>query len=519
MIPVLSREESRAFDAQAIEADVPSIILMENAGRGATDVLVREMSARGLQGRVLVLCGAGNNGGDGWVVARHLLTRGHDVHVIAWGGRDGKATSDATIHQAAFVGLGGVVSPTSELDDALASCEVIVDALFGTGLDRPIEGRSAEVIAKMNQRGAFTFALDLPSGLCADTGRALGSCVRADATATFAFYKRGLLTQIGRACAGKVTVVDIGVPPRPAVVPNVHASTQSDVQGVLMRRPVGSHKYSAGHVAILGGRLGTLGAALLASHSAMRAGAGAATILTWPDSAAAAAARVTEVMTAPILGDTAEQRSSFVISQLLKKRAAVIGPGFGTDDLARKVVEQAVTHSVCPFVLDADGLSAFAGRASALAVAGGRAVLTPHEGEMARLLGIESSEIAADRYTFARAVAAETKCVVLLKGPYTLIADPEGDIVVNQTGGPALATAGAGDVLAGIIGALLCTLSPFEAAWVGAYLHGAAADEWSKENGDRGLLSHEVADRVPRVLSNTLCVGTDAGRGERSQKA
>lgn len=518
MIPVLTREEARAFDAHAIESDVPSIVLMENAGRGATDVLIRELTARGLNGLILVLCGAGNNGGDGYVVARHLLTRGRDVRLIAWRGRDGNLTPDVAVHHAAFLGAGGGVSSGSELDATLDAAEVVVDALFGTGLDRPIEGRSADVIAKINERGAFTFALDLPSGLCADTGRTLGICVRADATATFAFQKRGLMTQIGRACSGKVTIVDIGVPPFLSEPAGAHATTADDVKQTLARRPVGAHKYTAGHVAILGGRLGTLGAALLASHAAMRAGAGAATIVTWPDAAAAAAARVMEVMTAPLEGDSAEMLVASVIAQFATKRAAVVGPGFGTGELARQVVEQAVMHTACPLVIDADGLSAFAGRASSLAVAEGRAVLTPHEGELARLLGVTSAEIAADRYAYVLRAAHETRCVVLLKGPYTLVASPEGDIVINQTGGAALATAGAGDVLAGIIGALLCTLTPFEAAWVGAYLHGAAADEWSAENGDRGLLAHEVADRVPRVLAHTLCVREDAGAAANPQK-
>ena len=510
MIPVLTREESRAFDAHAIASHVPSVVLMENAGRGATDVLMRELLARRLKGPILVLCGPGNNGGDGYVVARHLTTRGRDVRLIAWRGRDENLTPEVVVQHAAFLGVGGLISAGSELDSALADAEVVVDALFGTGLDRPIEGGSADVIAKVNQRAAFTFALDLPSGLCADTGRTLGICVRADATATFGFHKRGLMTQTGRACAGKVTVVDIGVPPRLPGSVGAYATTLEDVQHALAPRPVGAHKYTAGHVAILGGRLGTLGAALLASYGAMRGGAGAATIVTWPDAASAAAARVTEVMTAPIEGDTAETRMASVIALFGGKRAAIVGPGFGTGELAAQLVLQAVTHSSCPLVIDADGLTAFALRASSLAVAAGRAVLTPHEGELARLLGVTSADIARDRYGFALRAAMETKCVVLLKGPFTLIASPEGGIVVNQTGGAALATAGAGDVLAGIIGALLCTLSPFDAAWVGAYLHGAAADEWSKENGDRGLLAHEVADRVPRVLAHTLCVREDA---------
>lgn len=504
MIPVLSRAQMRAFDAHATgTCNVPSLVLMENAGRGAADVIEREILAGRADGkRVVIVCGAGNNGGDGFVVGRHLLSRG--ARVEAWlAGDAAKMTPDCRANHEAFAGLGGriaVVKPQAldPLRVALAGADVVVDALFGTGLDRPIGALFAGVVGFVNDARARKVALDVPSGMNADTGVAMGTAVRADLTVTFAHLKLGHLTGHGAHLSGVVRVVDIGVPASLRADHAAGLSEARDVRALVSPRPVDAHKYRAGHVAVLAGSSGKVGAALLAAHGALRGGAGAATIVTWPQAAVAIQSRVVEVMTAQIADEGAigEQLDAL----LANKRAVVIGPGFGLDERAREAVRHVLANYKGPIVADADALTMHAGALEAFAAASGHAILTPHAGELARLLGTTSDAVENDRFAAARAAAAKARAVIVLKGPFSVIAAPDGRVVVNSTGNPALATAGSGDVLAGLAGALACSLPPFEAAWCAAYLHGAAGDAWKVKNGDRGLLASAIADEVPPVL-------------------
>jgi NAD(P)H-hydrate epimerase len=490
----------RAFDAHAIgTAKVPSLVLMENAGRGAADVIERELLGGRATGRhVVILCGTGNNGGDGFVVGRHLLTRGARVSALLCGDA-GKMTGDCRANHDAFRGIGGALevlaAAPSQKHLALADVDLVVDALFGTGLDRALEGELGDVVRAVNVAAAPVVALDVPSGMNADTGVAMGEAIVADATVTFAHLKLGHVTGHGAALSGKVHVVDIGVP---ASLRTEHAASlveASDVRARVARRAVDVHKYVAGHVAILAGSAGKTGAALLAARGALRGGAGAATIATWPDAVASIEPRVVEIMTSPIDGPAA------AITALASTRSVVIGPGFGTDGRARSVVEHVLGTYQGTIVCDADALTLHAGALEGFAVAGGRAILTPHAGELGRLLGTTSADVEADRFEAARAAAQRANAVVLLKGPYTVVASPDGQMVVSGSGSPALATAGSGDVLAGLTGALACTLSPFDAAWCAAFLHGVAGAAWQKEHGDRGLLASEIADQLPGVLA------------------
>jgi len=508
MIPVLSRVQMRAFDKHAIDAcKVPSLVLMENAGRGAADVIEREVLGGRVDGkRVVVVCGAGNNGGDGFVVGRHLLARG--ARVEAWlAGEATKMTADCRANYDAFVGLGGrvdAVAPAAldPLRVALAASDVVIDALFGTGLDRPIGELFAGVVGFINDARVRKVALDVPSGMNADTGVAMGTAVRADFTVTFAHLKLGHVTGQGAHLSGVVRVVDIGVPSSIRAEHAAALTEARDVRAVVSPRPVDAHKYRAGHVAVIAGSPGKIGAALMAAHGALRGGAGAATIVTWPDAATAIESRVVEVMTARIgAGGVLTEELDAVLTN---KRAVVIGPGFGMGARAREAVRHVLGTYKGPIVVDADALSMHAKALEEFAVASGRAILTPHAGELGRLLGITSDEVESDRFGAARTAAARAASVVVLKGPYTVIASPDGRLVVNPTGNPALATAGAGDVLAGLLGALACSLPPFEAAWCAAYLHGAAGDAWKAKNGDRGLLASTIADEVPGVLRDLL---------------
>jgi NAD(P)H-hydrate epimerase len=501
----------RAFDKRAIEqCTVPSLVLMENAGRGATDVLVRELlEGDAADARVIAVCGTGNNGGDGLVVARHLLVRGADPTVYLCGDPS-KVSPDARANLDAWLGLGGEVvelssgSPLEPLKEALVDADVVLDALFGTGLDRPIEGFLADVVGAMNATTAPRFAIDLPSGLDADTGGTLGVAVDARATVTFAHHKLGLLTPGGAQLAGRVHVVDIGVPA--GIIAQVGGSAQlleaSDLAHWIRRRSPGTHKNAAGHVAVIAGSPGKIGAPQLVARGALRAGAGLATIATWPAAATAIEGHVLEVMTARIDPEKAGESLDAILAH---KQAVVVGPGFGLEDDARTAVEYVLASWRGPIVVDADALSMFAGRPSVF-MAAKNAILTPHPGEAARLLGKSAADVEADRFRAARELVAATGAVVVLKGAHTVVAAPDTRLAVTPVACPVLATAGSGDVLGGVVGAMACGLPTFEAACAGVLLHAMAGEAWSRAHGgaDRGMVASEVADTLPQLLGHTL---------------
>lgn len=493
----------REFDRLATErSGVASIVLMENAGRGAADLVVRELREKQLA-RVLVVTGSGNNGGDGYVVARRLVVLGISVEVLAVAPVE-RLSGDALMNFHAFVGVGGRVRSLSTEGSALAfqalsGADLIVDALFGTGLDRPVEGIYQEAIQRINQRAAFCVALDIPSGLDADTGRVLGVAVRADLTVTFAAYKLGLLTPEGRSHTGRIEIVDIGVPP--AGLPEAGESAlfleAKDVAGLLPIRPPNSHKGSAGRLLVLAGSPGKVGAALLVASGALRAGAGLVTLAGTTAVADALDRRVLEAMTARI--DLNDLETSLA-PLLTRADAVVLGPGLGLDEPARRLVEFVVFGGESVVIADADAITHFQGRPEELARAGSRLVLTPHPAELGRLLGLTASEVEADRFSALTRAVRATEATVLLKGPHTLVAAPGLLPVIGRRGTSALSTGGTGDVLSGVIGALACTLPKTAAAFAGAYLHARAGELWARDSGsDRGLLAHEIAEYLPRA--------------------
>ncbi len=577
MIPVLSRAQMRAFDKYAIETcHVPGIVLMENAGRGAADVIsamieaslggrrprapatpeirlhhpstpppagppdgtasrraaadaraallrafpVRHVEAPGqpasypLDARVVVVCGAGNNGGDGFVVARHLLARGADVEVFLAGSSE-KVTGESRINHDAYIDLGGTFTelPTGAsldpVDAALSSADVVVDALFGTGLDRPIHGHLAEVIAAINRAGARCVALDIPSGLDADSGSPLGIAVHADETVTFGHLKIGLLTPEGARLAGTIHVVDLGVPESPILAQVGHVAEvirRETIGSYLLPRETNAHKHQAGDVLVVAGSSGKLGSSLLTARAAMRAGAGLATICTWPDAIKALESRVVEVMTACI---DPEAIAVSLDEALARRTAVAIGPGLGLDAGARAAVDHVVLGWDGLKVVDADAITLFVGRVEALAGAKGQCILTPHPGELGRLLGKSGSDIEHDRFGAVREAVARTRAIVVLKGARTIIAAPDGRMFISMAGNPALATAGAGDALTGIIAALSCSMSPVRAACAGVLIHALAGDRFLARTGsDRGLLAGEIGESVPFIIA-ALARGTD----------
>ncbi len=509
MIPILSCAQMRAYDAHAIErCHVAGVLLMENAGLGAAEIAA-EMLGGDPDGSVVVVCGRGNNGGDGFVLARHLMARGLFVEVFVLAPRD-RIAGDAAINLSALLGLGGEVAfvddDLTELQDALAGAALAVDAVFGTGLSRAPEGAYARAIALLDAALCPVLALDIPSGVDGDTGAVLGAAVRAARTATFGHLKTGLVQGAGAALAGDIEIVGLGIPDGvilEAVGWTASAVDEDDVADALGRRATDTHKYRAGSVLVVAGSPGKTGAAVLAAEAALRAGAGMATIGCWPEVADAIDARVREVMTARL--DPADLAAS--IEAALERRAAVaIGPGLGLDPRARQVVDAVALRWSGPVVIDADAISHFADRAAELKTAAGPRVLTPHSGELARLLGSRSADIDADRIAAARRAADLTGAVVVLKGPNTVIAGPEATEIC-LAGNPVLASAGTGDVLTGITAAMLCrtpaAIDAHDAAAAAVYLHARAADRWAARTGsDRGLVASDLAAELPGVIAD-----------------
>jgi ADP-dependent NAD(P)H-hydrate dehydratase / NAD(P)H-hydrate epimerase len=504
MTPILSRDEMRELDRAAIEeGHVPSLVLMENAGRGAAEIIERVF---GDKKRVVIVCGAGNNGGDGFVVGRRLLARGFQVRALLIADVK-RLRGDALENYKAYVGVGGSSTTVSEdalgpLDDALRDAQCIVDAIFGTGLDREIGGLERNAIERINAAKAPCVSLDLPSGLDADTGVPRGAVVRAELTVTFAHKKRALRTPLGETLAGRVEVVDIGIPSTLAERVGYGAAEleASDAALAVVPRTSLSHKGSSGRVLVVAGSPGKIGAALLSAHGALRGGAGLVTIAAQPAAVSALEQRVLEAMTARIDPNAVEPS----LTELLENTDVVaIGPGLGHDDVARNIVNFVVLEWQGTVVVDADAVTHFKGRASDLSRAKGKLILTPHPGEMARLLAISGSEfIEADRFAALATAVEQTRATVLLKGAATLVGAPGQKIAVNPTGHPVLATGGSGDVLTGVIAALATGSEPFRAACAGAYLHGMAGSIAAREHGlDRGVLAHEIADQVPRALA------------------
>lgn len=494
---LFTREESRDVDRAAMDdLGVVSLVLMENAGRGATNAICEVFGAR--LGRVVLVGGPGQNGGDAWVIARRLTLLGHRPLAVLVGDAS-RLRGDAQTNWA-LLGELGVETAEISPDDAgsvgehLANATLVVDGLFGTGLDRPITGGYADAIAAMDGAAAPLVALDLPSGLDADSGAIFGIAPHAALTVTFAGHKRGLHQYPGVEYAGEVRVADIGIPIRSSAAASIW--TRDDLGTLIAPRAGDAHKGTNGHLLVIGGAPGKTGAAVLAGRAAFRTGAGLVTIGARTDARAALEEKVIELMTIA-LPDRADQAT--VESLCEGKRAVVLGPGMGLDELGRTWARAFALHAPVPTVIDADGLTHVAEDGlSSLKAAVAPRILTPHPGEAARLLGQSTAEVQADRYAVADALANESGQVVILKGARSIVAGAD-DLRVCAEGTPALGVAGTGDVLSGVVGALGMTLTPIDAAIAGALLHALAGIEASV--GDRGLIASEVADAVPVVLA------------------
>jgi NAD(P)H-hydrate epimerase len=516
---VLSAEQMRAADkAAAAELGVPSLLLMENAGRGVAELVVRALGAAAAPapaGPVVVVCGGGANGGDGFVAARHLLQRGVAVRVLACAARD-RVTGDAAVALNALERTGGapVEDASAWTEPAafaarLAGAAAVVDAIFGIGFHGEITGVPAAALAAMNAAPGLKVALDIPSGLDADSGQARGPVFRADITATAGARKLGLVVDAD-APVGRVEVIDLGVPiaPPDGQGPLAHWLEGRALWPHVPRRGRSAHKWSAGHLLVVAGSAGKTGAALLAGRAALRAGVGLVTLASTAAGQSALDAKVVEMMTARYAdGDDADpQRSAPIIAALAARMGAVaIGPGIPTGPNMRGVVRELVSRLPVPMVVDADALN-FLGVdiVRVLSVAQAPRILTPHPGEMSRLVGRTTAEVQADRLGMARLLATRARTIVVLKGARTIVAAPDGTAYINPTASGALATAGTGDVLTGLIGALLAQgMKPLEAAQAGVFVHGAAGEDVARTVGE-GLVAGDLPDAVAGVLARAF---------------
>jgi ADP-dependent NAD(P)H-hydrate dehydratase / NAD(P)H-hydrate epimerase len=513
MEPVFTAAEMQALDARAIGTlGIPGPRLMESAGRGAAALIAREWAP--IRGRrILVVCGRGNNGGDGFVVARHLKARGARVRVLLLGAR-GDVKGDASHALARWRGRIEEIRGAESLaivERALGEADLVVDALLGTGLAGPARLLVADVIERLNasaaRAGHPVVALDLPSGLGSDGGTVLGSTVRATLTATFAGYKRSLLLYPGAEYAGRVVVVPIGIPE--AEVRRGIATFllgEASVGGFFPRRKRDAHKGTYGHLLVVAGSMGKSGAAALAGRAALRSGVGLCTVATAASQQPVVAGLDMEIMTEP-LAETAAGSISFkakgrILDLASQRDAVALGPGLSLDAESQALARALIAELDRPMVVDADALSALAGHLDLLDDAPGPRLLTPHPGEMARMLGIPVAEVQAARIETVQAFCARHRVHLVLKGARSVLGGPDGRIFINETGNPGMATGGSGDVLTGMLGAFLARrFDPLAALQAGCVLHGLAGDLAAADRGEEGLIASDIVEAIPGALN------------------
>ena len=522
---VLNAKQMRAVDGQTIDdIGVPSLVLMENAGRqvvAALESLIEELPSR----RVVALCGTGNNGGDGFVVARTLQQRAVDVSVVVVGAT-ADVRGDARVNLD-IIGRLGV--PIVEVADAqswelhaphVTSADIVVDAMVGTGLSRALTGLHDTVVADLNASSATVVSIDLPSGMSADTNDLIGPAVQADITVTLGAPKVPLVLPPAEHAAGDVVIADIGIPH--AVVdevdgPRLYLLTRDYVRTLVQPRGPDAHKGDFGRVVIVAGSRGLTGAGVLTARGALRSGAGLVTVATPASVQPIVAALGAEFMTWP-LDDTGGACGREAAEEVLALSADVLalGPGLGSGPSVAAFVRDVIARCETPLVVDADALNACAGDAGILAGREDRPVIiTPHPGEMARLLGCATDDVQANRLGLAVEFATTHQVYVVLKGYRTVIALPDGQAFVNPTGTPGMATGGSGDVLTGMIAAWLAQLmDPGPACQLAVYLHGAAGELADADEGEVSMTAGDIVSHIGDALQELVARERVAARTE-----
>ncbi len=521
---LVTATEMQEMDRRTIENfGMPGMVLMENAGRGATRFLLDQFPDIENK-RVGVIAGRGNNGGDGYVMARYLKQKGVHVKVYLLAAAN-RIQGDAAANlkflkplQVPLVEIPDEVS-FSKYQAEMTGFDVWIDAILGTGLTAAVKGYFKTIIEFINGLNKPVFAVDIPSGLNSDTGQVCGACIRANATATFAFAKPGHLIHPGTQYTGALNIVDIGIPPHivAEVMPRQWLLTPELIQSCLRPRLPDAHKGATGHLLVVAGSPGKTGAAAMTSTAALRSGAGLVTLGIAETLNAVLESQLLEAMTAPlpetqpgVLGESAFDR---IKDLMTGKQCLAIGPGLGQAEPTKKLVRQIVKSSSIPLVVDADGLNNLAARVEILKSVSTPVILTPHPGEMARLMNSGVGNVQQDRIKCARDFATGFGVHVILKGARTVIAHPDGGVFVNPTGNAGMASGGMGDVLTGIVAGLIAQgHSPEEACRAGVYLHGLAADSLGETIGPYGYLAGDVMGAIPGEIKK-LVGGTRSADG------
>lgn len=517
---LVTASEIKEMDRKTIEEiGIPGQVLMENAGKGSAHIIVEELSKirKPLSEiRVGIICGRGNNGGDGFVIARYLFEWGLPITVYLLSNKD-RVQGDA----AANLRLLDVLNiPVVEIPDiatlnaqkpSMTYQDVWIDAILGTGLNSDVTGYFKEAIEFINQQNKPIISVDIPSGLNSDNGQICGTCICANTTITFAYGKIGHFQYPGAAHTGKLHVVDIGIPSKVVhqINPKQFLITKENIAGGFRVRPADAHKGHTGHLLIIAGSEGKTGAAAMTAMAAMRIGAGLVTIGIPSSVNAIVESLVLEAMTYPlpetkpgILGESAYDA---IIRQLPGKRCLAIGPGIGTDESTSKLIFNLLKNIKIPVVIDADGLNILAGQPDILKQLNIPVILTPHPGEMARLINQPTAYIQANRVQCARQFSETYGAILVLKGARTVIAQPNGQVYINPTGNPGMASGGMGDVLTGIIAGLITQgYSPEFSCHAGVFLHGAAADDLAQSISSFGYLASDVIQQLPITMKKIL---------------
>ena len=515
---IVTGTEMQSLDRRTItEAHIPSAVLMERAGEG----IVRHLEEHYGPARsktITILCGKGNNGGDGLVVARLLRRRRAKVQVVLLT-PIAELSRDATTMYRRFVRIAGRAATVrfrspDQIRSLLAASDIVVDALLGTGLSSEVTGTYREAIELINGARKPVIAIDLPSGLHADSGAILGQAIRATLTITLGLPKLGLYVGAGIDQAGVIRVVDIGIPL--TYVDDIESRTQllttDSAFNALPERQLSAHKGTFGHAGIIAGSVGKTGAAALAARAALRVGAGLVTVATPNSVNDVLEAKLLEAMTLPLPETKARTlaRSGLdrVVTFIQARTAIAIGPGLSTHPETVELVQSLMKYLDRPSVLDADALNALTGRMSLLTECKTPPILTPHPGEMARLeVDATTQSVNADRIGTARRFARERGVFVVLKGARTVIARPDGLVAICPTGNPGMATAGTGDVLTGmIVGLLAQGVSAWDAACAATYFHGSAGDMAAQQRGQAGMLASDLIDQIPYALQRTKTI-------------
>lgn len=504
--------EMQQMDKETIDnIGIPGRVLMENAGSGAFRYMCRVFPDLVHQS-VGVVAGSGNNGGDGFVMARYLSQKGVFVKVYLLCKKD-RVQGDAQANLDLLAPLGIPVVEIPEAGDfkkhkaAMRRHDVWVDGILGTGLKSDVKGHYKSVILLLNTLKKPVFAVDVPSGLNADNGQVCGVCIQAQATATFAFPKIGHVVYPGAAYTGKLEIIDIGIPRRVAdhVLPRQFVLNEAYLKGVIQVRDPDAHKGRTGHLLAIAGSPGKSGAAAMTATAAMRAGTGLVTLGVPTSLNPVLESQVTEVMTYALPETTdhmLDTSAMGAIKELLTgKSCLAIGPGIGTAEETRQLLFQVLEKIVIPVVVDADGLNLLSERPEILRALKVPVILTPHPGEMARMCGVLPADIQKDRIGRARHLATSYHVHVVLKGARTIMAHPDGRVYVNLTGNPGMASGGMGDVLTGVIAGFLAQgYAPEDAVHLGVFLHGAAADHLSAHTGPFGYLATDVMNQLPHQI-------------------